>query len=192
MVHVDRDERPLCWWRIATLAVVCAVFIAGVTVFGTGAADAATAPCFTQVPALAGIPPWGFHTGDPLTGSSGSYARGYGNINLDTAQISGKICQVDLRSGQQHLIMLRPQSPLVSHTHYGKMWGYPGNLIKVKVKVASSTDAACKVGTVGQMTMFGSYNGVRSDSIEFTFPSACADHDHTYHGPQVNAQVPPL
>jgi hypothetical protein len=192
-MELESDEQRWPWWRIAALVAVCAVFLAGVSVFGTGAADAAAAPCFTQVPALSGIPPWGFHTGDPLTGGSGSYARAYGDINLGTGQISGKICQVDLQRGQpERLITLAPLSPLIYHTHDGKMWGYPGNLIKVNVKVASSTDARCPVGTVGHMTMFGSYNGVRSDSIEFSFPAACNDHDHTYHGPQVNAQVPPL
>jgi hypothetical protein len=39
--------------------------------------------------------------------------------------------------------------------------------------------------------MFASYNGVRSDSVQFIFPRACRDHDHLYHGPQVNNQVPP-
>jgi hypothetical protein len=67
----------------------------------------------------------------------------------------------------------------------------PGNLIKFNVKVTSSTDPRCKVGTVGHVTMFGSYNGVRSDSVQFIFPRACRDHDHLYHGPQVNNQVPP-
>jgi hypothetical protein len=180
---------------IGVLVAVCGVLGVALSTFGlaAGPAAAATAPCFTQVPSLSTLPPWGFHTGDPLTGNSGSYARAYGDINLDTNQISGKICQVDL--GPHHperLIVMKAESPIVSHTHYGEKWGYPGNLIKVHVKVTSSTDSRCKVGTVGLMTMFGSYNGVRSDSIQFAFPAACKDHDHTYHGPQVNAQVPPL
>ena len=41
------------------------------------------------------------------------------------------------------------------------------------------------------MTLFASYNGVRSDSVQFTFPAGCKEHDHLYHGPQVNNQVPP-
>ena len=41
------------------------------------------------------------------------------------------------------------------------------------------------------MTLFASYNGVRSDSVRFFFPAACKRHDHLYHGPQVNNQVPP-
>jgi hypothetical protein len=40
--------------------------------------------------------------------------------------------------------------------------------------------------------LFASYNGVRSDSVQFFFPAACKDHSHLYHGPQVNNQVPPL
>ena len=42
------------------------------------------------------------------------------------------------------------------------------------------------------MTLFASYNGVRSDSVQFFFPAACKDHNHMYHGTQVNNQVPPL
>ena len=40
--------------------------------------------------------------------------------------------------------------------------------------------------------IYASYNGVRSDSVQFSFPAACRDQDHLYHGPQVNNQVPPL
>ena len=48
------------------------------------------------------------------------------------------------------------------------------------------------VGTVGRATLFASYNGVRSDSVQFFFPAACRHEDHLYHGTQVNNQVPPL
>jgi hypothetical protein len=57
--------------------------------------------------------------------------------------------------------------------------------------VRSSTDPRCKVGTLGQVVLFGSYNGVRSDSVRFTFSAGCRDHNHLYHGTQVNNQVPP-
>jgi hypothetical protein len=72
------------------------------------------------------------------------------------------------------------------------MWGVPGNIMKIVVRVRSSTDPRCEVGTVGRVTLFASYNGVRSDSVQFSFPAACKDHDHLYHGSQVNNQVPPL
>ncbi len=81
---------------------------------------------------------------------------------------------------------------LVYHSHYAVMWGYPGNIMKIIVRVQSSTDPKCEVGTVGHVTLFASYNGVRSDSVQFFFPAACRDHDHLYHGTQVNNQVPPL
>ncbi len=167
-------------------AVVCILAVK------TGPADAAGAPCFDQLPGLAGIPPWGFHTGAPLTAERGSYARAYGDINLDTNQISGKICQAQYVHGDESMIMMRAQSPIVFHTHVAELWGYPGNEITTHVEVVSSTDASCQVGTVGLMTMYASYNGVRSDSIQFTFPAACRTHDQLYHGSQVNAQVPPL
>jgi hypothetical protein len=160
---------------------------------GAGSAAGDTLGCFGPVPPRGGIPPWGFHTGPPLSGAAGSYARAWGDINLGTNWISGKICQENrVPPNQDRMIVMTPEPYIVYHTHTGTMWGYPGNLIKVNIKVVSSTDALCKVGTVGHMTMFGSYNGVRSDSIQFSFPAACSDHNHLYHGPQVNAQVPPL
>ena len=77
------------------------------------------------------------------------------------------------------------------HSHYAQMWGVPGNIMNITVRVKSSTDPACKVGTIGHVTLFASYNGVRSDSVQFFFPRACKDHNHLYHGTQVNNQVPP-
>ena len=145
------------------------------------------------IPAGSGIPPWGFHTGAPIAGATGSYARGWGDINLTANTISGEVCQVDrVRNQPDRLIVVRVLSPMIYHSHTAVLWGYPGNLIKVNIKVQSSTDPRCVVGTPGRMTMYASYNGVRSDSIQFAFPAGCKDHDHLYHGSQVNAQVPPL
>ena len=38
---------------------------------------------------------------------------------------------------------------LVYHSHYAQMWGFPGNIMKINVRVTSSTDPGCKVGTIG-------------------------------------------
>jgi len=146
-----------------------------------------------QIPIVYGIPPWGFHTGAPITGSSGSYARGHGDINLAANTVSGILCQVDRVPRQpDRLIVMTVQHHLVYHSHYAVMWGVPGNVMQITVRVQTSTDPQCQDGTVGGVTLFASYNGVRSDSVQFTFPAACKDHDHLYHGPQVNNQVPPL
>ncbi len=146
-----------------------------------------------QIPIVGGIPPWGFHTGAPITGASGSYARGHGDIDLAANTVSGILCQVDRVPDQpDRLIIMTVEHHLVYHSHYAVMWGYPGNIMKIVVRVQSSTDPRCEVGTLGRATLFASYNGVRSDSVQFTFPAACRDHDHLYHGPQVNNQVPPL
>lgn len=55
------------------------------------------------------------------------------------------------------------------HSHYAVMWGFPGNVMKIIVHVRASNDAECKVGTLGRATLFASYNGVRSDSVQFFF-----------------------
>lgn len=145
-----------------------------------------------QIPIVGGIPPWGFHTGQPITGRTGSYSRGHGDINLGARTVSGILCQVDRLPHQpDRLIIMTVERHLVYYSHHAVMWGWPGNEMKVIVRVKSSTDPRCMVGTLGHLTVFASYNGVRSDSIQFSFPAACQDHDHLYHGPQVNNQVPP-
>lgn len=150
----------------------------------TGSAAAGTS-C-SQVPTVYGIPPWGFHTGS-YTGES-SFAKGHGDIDLDANTVSGVMCQQD-RAG---IIIMSVEHHIVYHSHYSMMWGYPGNIMKIKFRVTSSTDKHCVVGTVGRATLYASYNGVRSDSVRFFFPAACRDQRRLYHGPQVNNQVPPL
>lgn len=163
-----------------------------------GAVGSAGAAFPTQycasVPIVQGIPPWGFHTGQPITGATGSYARGHGQIDLNANTVSGIMCQVDrVRHQPDRLLILTVQHHLVYHSHHAVMWGVPGNIMKITFRVQSSTDSQCKAGTIGRATLFASYNNVRSDSVQFFFPkSSCSDHDHLYHGTQVNNQVPPL
>ncbi len=158
-----------------------------------GSAARSSVQYCAPIPTVAGVPPWGFHTGAPITGATGSYARGHGDINLGANTVSGILCQVDrVRHQPDRLIVMTVEHNLVYHSHRAVMWGVPGNVMKIIVRVKSSTDRRCEVGTVGHATLFASYNGVRSDSVRFTFPGSCQDHDHLYHGPQVDNQVPPL
>jgi hypothetical protein len=174
---------------LAVLALAPLLALGGVA----GSATGDPIQFCAQIPIVGGIPPWGFHTGAPITGASGSYARGHGEINLAANTVSGILCQVDRVSGEpDRLLVMKVEHHLVYHSHYAVMWGVPGNIMKIVVRVQSSTDPRCKVGTRGRVTLFASYNGVRSDSVRFAFPAACGDHDHLYHGSQVNNQVPPL
>lgn len=170
---------------ITRTAVRIGLAVAALTALGmTGSAGAATS-C-SEVPTVYGIPPWGFHTGS-YTGES-SFAKGHGNINLEANTVSGVMCQQD----HAGVIIMSVAHHLVYHSHYAMMWGYPGNIMKIKFRVTSSTDKNCAVGTVGRATLYASYNGVRSDSVQFFFPAACRDQRRLYHGTQVNNQVPPL
>jgi hypothetical protein len=175
---------------VAVLVVVPALALAG----AAGPATAYSVQYCAQVPIVGGIPPWGFHTGQPISGATGSYARGHGDINLARNTVSGILCQVDrVRHHPDRLIIMTVKHHLVYHSHHAVKWGFPGNIMKIIVRVKSSTDPRCQVGTLGHVTLFASYNNVRSDSVQFFFPaSSCKDHDHLYHGPQVNNQVPPL
>jgi hypothetical protein len=168
--------------RIGLAVLVLAPLLALTILAGSASADTSC----SQIPTVYGIPPWGFHTGS-YTGES-SFAKGHGNIDLEANTVSGVMCQQD-RAGT---IIMSVEHHLGYHSHYAMMWGYPGNIIKIKFRVTSSTDTNCAVGTVGRATLFGSYNNVRSDSVQFFFPAACRDQARLYHGTQVNNQVPPL
>jgi hypothetical protein len=154
-------------------------------------ADGYSAGC-GEIPIVPGIPPWGFHTGSPDFGAAGSFARGHGEINLSANTVSGILCQERRFGGPTRAITMTVAHHLDYHSHVAVMWGYPGNVMKIHVRVIASSDRLCKVGTVGRATLFASYNGVRSDSVQFFFPHACARQSHLYHGTQVNNQVPPL
>jgi hypothetical protein len=159
----------------------------------TGTASGYPVQYCKQIPIVYGIPPWGFHTGAPISGAAGSYARGHGDVNLAANAVSGILCQVFRVPGKpDRLIIMTVRPHLIYHSHHAVKWGVPGNIMIITVRVRSSSDPGCKVGTTGRVTLFASYNGVRSDSVQFSFPAACRDHNHMYHGTQVNNQVPPL
>jgi hypothetical protein len=166
---------------LVVLAVTALLALSGMAGQASG-----YSPGCGQIPIVYGIPPWGFHTGSP--GEGGGYARGHGEINLQARTVSGVICQEDRRGA----ITMTLEHHLVYQSHYAEMWGFPGNIMKIRVRVRASNDPRCEVGTIGRATLFASYNGVRSDSVQFFFPAACRDQDHLYHGTQVDNQVPPL
>src|SRR4029077_13392954 len=113
----------------------------------------------SSVPIVQGTPPWGFNTGSPITGATGSYARGHGDISLAANTVSGIMCQVDrFRNAPDRLIVLSVGGHLLYHKHGAVLWGVPGNVIHVADRVKSSTDPKCKVGTRGVVIVFGSYN----------------------------------
>jgi hypothetical protein len=156
-------------------------------------------PASGQVAYCAAIPmvkvqkeAWGFHAGEPITGATGSYTRGHGTVNLSARTVSGIICQVDrVRNAPDRQIILSIAHRLVYASHYGVMFGVPGNIMKIHVRVRNTTDPKCRVGTRGEVTIFASYNNVHKDSVQFSFPAACKDHRHRYTGPAAVTNVPP-
>src|ERR1700689_2946918 len=83
-----------------------------------------------------GIPPWGFHATQPFPGGGSGAAMGWGDINLDTNWISGRICQDVYAGGRPARMIAVSIGPQISyHSHIAVMWGYPGNLIKTSLTV---------------------------------------------------------
>jgi hypothetical protein len=175
-------------WLMGLIAIACLAL--GLATM-SGSAHAAPLPRCTHYANYtgSGIPPWGFHASQSFRAGGSGFAWGWGDVNLDTNWISGRICQDGHAPASVIAIKVGPH--ISYHSHVAMMWGYPGNLIKTSLTVTASTDPACVVGTLGHVTMYASYNGVRSDSMQFFFDAGCADQDHLYHG-QVVAQVPPL
>jgi hypothetical protein len=135
---------------------------------------------------------WGFHGGLPITGATGSYTRGHGDINLSARTTSGVICQVDrVRNAADREIILSVGRHLLYSSHTAVMFGVPGNIMKIDVRVKSTTDPTCPTGTRGQATIFASYNNVHKDSVRFSFSAACRSHRRQYTGPEVVTNVPP-
>ncbi len=191
--HIARRAGPARPTFAALPAILALTTLSTLLALGimAGRASAYSAGC-GQIPIVYGIPPWGFHTGSP-DGEGGGYARGHGDINLGARTVSGIICQeLHPRDRPTRAITMTVEHHLVYQSHYATMWGYPGNIMKIVVRVQASDDPRCEAGTVGRATLFASYNDVRSDSVQFFFPPACRDQDHLYHGTQVDNQVPPL
>lgn len=173
---------------LAGLAAAVLVFVAGSI---PSSAAPARRPAYCTIPTKE-YSPWGFHTGQPITGPRGSYAHGHGNFNPAAHTASGIMCQVDrVRHKRDRQIILSVNHHLVYYSHVARRWGYPGNLVKLRVGVRSSTDPSCRVGTHGEVTIFASYNGIHQDSVRFWFPAGCRDHRHLYHSPSVVSNVEP-
>jgi hypothetical protein len=170
------------------LAAVLATVLALALV---AAAGASRAPAYCTIPTNSN-PPWGFRVGQEITGATGTYAHGHGDISLTAHTVSGVICEVDRVAGApDRQIILSVDRRLVSAVHGAILWGVPGNLMKIDVRVQSSTDPKCPVGTAGEVALFASYNGVHRDSVQLSFPAACARHRHLYRGADVVTNVPP-
>ena len=158
---------------------------------GASRAASSRSPAYCTIPTK-NYSPWGFHTGQPITGPTGSYAHGHGTFNPAAQTASGIMCQVDRhRNTPDRQIILSVRRHLVYYSHTARRWGFPGNLVKLAVRVKQSTDPNCPVGTTGLVTIFASYNGVHQDSVKFYFPAACRSHRHLYHSPSVVTNVEP-
>jgi hypothetical protein len=175
---------------LASAATVAAVLVA-LAAPGASHAAGSRGPAYCTIPTKS-YSPWAYHTGEPITGSTGSYAHGHGTFNPASQVASGIMCQVDrVRNAPDRQIILSVQRHLVFYSHTAMRWGYPGNLVKLAVRVKQSDDPNCPVGTTGLVTIFASYNGVHQDSVKFYFPAACRGHRHLYHSPSVITNVEP-
>jgi hypothetical protein len=186
---------------LATTAVITAV-ISSVLTLGA-VAGAKVRPAFTddaycsQIP-FASLPnenDLAFHSNlTGIQGASGSYARGRADLNAAISRATNGIaCQVYRVKGYPYRLLLMHIWPrVIYHTHTAVMFGVPGNEIRLHVEVYDSTGpSSCKVGTVGVLTVFSSYDGVNKRLIKYVFPKACKTHDSSYTGSSVNTNVPP-
>ena len=180
---------------VAIAATGCAAVLAAMLCLtGTAVSAGSRWTNYCQAIPIVNVTPemWGFHAGHPITGATGTYARGHGYANLSARTAKGNICQVNrARHKPDREIILTVGPRFIYSSHYAVKWGVPGNIIQLNVRVRHSTDPKCRVGTPGTVTIFASYNGVHRDSVQFSFPAACARHRRLYTGRDVVTNVPP-
>jgi len=168
----------------AFLAVVCTAAVA--------LAAASRPPAYCNLPPGPKTPVWGFHThgGAPITAATGSYAHGRGM--LSGTHGTGLICQVDRSgSGPDRQIILTLTKGKISLQHALIMGGHIGNLLKLPVRVKSSTDPRCHVGTLRTLSLWATYDGIHIDWAHFSLGKSCQGHNHRYSGPSVAVLIPP-
>lgn len=179
--------------RRLTLVPAAVAIAAAVWLIPT-VSTAAQSVNYCQVIPIVNVPPegWGFHAGHPVSRAAGAYTRGHGTINLAAKTASGVICQVYRPRGKADREVVLTVGRHVLHTsHHAVRFGVPGNIMTVPVRVHSSTDDACMVGTEGRATIFASYNNVHRDSVRFTFAGSCRDQQRHWTGSSVVTNVPP-
>jgi hypothetical protein len=170
-------------------ATALLIAAAAIALAVNSASGAASTVAYCPLPAYHGRQAWGFHAGVPISAATGSYAHGRGSLVGDSA--GGAICQVDRVAGApDRQIILSIGHGAVTPQHAVTVGGALGNKMRLPVRVTSSTDARCRVGTAGTVTLFATYNGVHRDSVRFAFATACGRHDHLYSGSGVVALVP--
>lgn len=175
--------------RRARLVAACiAITATGLLAGAASVAVGSTHPvAYCSIPA--GSDTWAFHAGAPISRATGSYAHGHGSLAGDTAH--GIACQVDrVASAPDRQIIVSVGPHVIRHQHAAVIGGQTGNILIMAIRVKSSTDRKCKVGTHGKLTLFATYNGIHKDSVRFSFPSACRRHRHFYSGSNVTVLVP--
>jgi hypothetical protein len=185
-----RLVRARLWTRWLTGVGPAALILAGL-VFASAASAQPVNYCQVVPQVFVSPEMWGFHGGAPIFGANGTYTKGHGHINLAAHTADGIICQVQRVHGRDRQIVLSVARHVLDESHHAYMFGVEGNIMKIGVRVRSSTDRACAVGTPGAVTIFASYNNIHRDLVQYSFPRACRDHRRRYTGPSVNTNVPP-
>ena len=177
------------WVALSVVAVAVCGALAHAALGARAASGAAQQPAYCSLPPGPANPAWAFHAGAPIQTARGTYAHGSGTLSGPRA--AGKICQVDRVVGSpDRQIIVSVTSGAVSPVHGATLGGAVGNRMVLPVRVSSSSDARCRLGTKGTVMLFASYSGARDDVVQFSFSRACRDHDQVYSGPSVVALVP--
>jgi hypothetical protein len=171
------------------LAVMGSIGAIAVGIVLAGGAVASVKPAYCSLPSGPASPAWGFHVNAQITAPSGTYAHGSGTYSGGHA--TGRICQVDRKPGSpdRQIILSVTHGTAVSQDRID-VGGNLANRLTLPVRVASSTDSRCQVGTKGTVVLTSTYNSVHKDTVVLSFPRACRDHDHDYSGSRVVVLVP--
>jgi len=132
---------------------------------------------------------WAFTDSAAPTGSHANIATSYthGRGNWSNGHATGTACHEDSLLGGRasHELVLKIAGAARLSPGITRM-GLRGVALELKGTVSASNDPECATGTHGTVTLFASYYSVHRDSLQLRFTGGCADHDHTFTGPQLH------
>ncbi len=172
----------------ALIVIAATALIAASAPVGDAAAGPVTCPAPASTPA--GAVQWIFSAlgapSVPTGGTSWSWTRGQGSWSAGRA--SGAVCGEDRGGGRRRDVLLAASGASTLSPQV-KRGGLLGVAIVIGLRVRSSDDPGCPVGTRGTISLFASYYSTHVDTIVMRFATACADHDHRFSGQIVHVEI---
>jgi hypothetical protein len=192
---------------LATAVVLAAAVAPALAVAGGPSAQRASFPYptvkYCRQLSVNGAPRWGFRGGHFILAQGQAWALAHGTLNESTQTASGYLCQhVRPRNVPDRLVVMRAVGHYVFHSYAAQpKGGLSGNVLGLTFKVIENAYGThCGDGATAHVTLYGSNNGDRSNSVQINFPAhpnnpeapTCTAQDRSYHTGNATVHIPAL